>query len=75
MALAWLDVETRQAEELNMSAHVCRHSSWGADFPHPTEDNIIKMLIKLLNEGAKEILRVYISTKNMAPDLDSYMWV
>lgn len=67
MALAWLDVETRQAEELNMSAHV----SWDADFPHPTEDNIIKMLIKLLNEGAKEILRVYISTKNTAPDLDS----
>lgn len=60
MALAWLDVETRQAEELSMSAHVCRHSSWGADFPHPTEDNLKKMLIKFLSGGAKEILQVYI---------------
>lgn len=71
MALNWLDVETTQAKELNMSVHVCRHSSWAADFSRYTEGNMIKMIIKFLNQGAKEILQVYIWTENMAPDLDS----
>lgn len=71
MAVNWLDVETTQAENSAMSALVCRHSSWAADFPWYTEGNKINMITKFLNQGAKGRLQAYLETKNKTPYLDA----